>query len=186
MTLSALSSQDSTLVFRSLLTSLSSPGEKVSLPTHLCETMPPRALPLLALTDIETTFCAPDDPELEAEVAELTGSRVVSVADANFVLCSTPPPHELVLHVGRGTPMQPELGCRLIVCTESHEGDLAMRLTGPGTRPNANLSVSASADEFIAARNIAVSHPPTGIDCWLVSANGVVVGLPRTTRVEKH
>ena len=87
MTLSALSSQDSTLVFRSLLTSLSSPGEKVSLPTHLCETMPPRALPLLALTDIETTFCAPDDPELEAEVAELTGSRVVS---ANGVVVGLP------------------------------------------------------------------------------------------------
>ena len=43
--------------------------------------------PLLALTDIETTFCAPDDPELEAEVAELTGSRVVS---ANGVVVGLP------------------------------------------------------------------------------------------------
>jgi len=185
MTLAALSSRDSTMVFRSLLQAFSSPGERVQMPARLCDSMSPLALPLLALVDIETTFCIPDDADLEAEVAELTGSKVVAVADANFVLCTTPPPQELVLHVGRGTALQPQLGCRLIVSNESHEVNLTLRLSGPGTRPESQLSVCAAASDFIAARNLAVAHPPSGIDCWLVSSDGVVVGLPRTTHAEQ-
>jgi alpha-D-ribose 1-methylphosphonate 5-triphosphate synthase subunit PhnH len=176
MTHVALNSRQSSLVFRALLQSLASPGETFSLPAELCSAVPARALPLLALVDIETTFCAPEDADLELSVA--------SPELAQFALCATPPSHTFVSRLQRGNASQPERGCKLIIGLHPDVAVASVTLSGPGVRPGTTIAADSQLSSFIAARNTVVAEPPSGIDCWFVSPDGRLVGLPRTTRAE--
>ena len=189
MRLTTLTSKESTLVFRALLSAFAFPGRVSQLPRELVARMPALCLPMLALTDIETTMCAPDQPELQAEIATITGARTVASRDAQFVMHDAMPTDETTLNLHRGTTYQPELGCRLVLAWNvptlpASPDSTQLRLSGPGVVSGTTLTVSSASAAFLAARSVANSRPPTGIDCWLVSATGEVVGLPRTTRIE--
>ncbi len=186
MRLTTLTSKESTLVFRALLTAFAFPGRVSQLPRELVARMPALCLPMLALTDIETTMCAPDQPELQAEIATITGARTVASREAQFVMHDAMPSEETTLSLHRGTTYQPELGCRLVLAwtPPASPDSTQLRLSGPGVVSGTTLTVDSASEAFLTARSVANSRPPTGIDCWLVSATGEVVGLPRTTRLE--
>ena len=189
MQLTTLTSKESTLVFRALLTAFAFPGRVSQLPRELVARMPALCLPMLALTDIETTMCATDQPELQAEIATITGARTVASREAQFVMHDAMPTDETTLNLHRGTTYQPELGCRLVLAWNvptlpASPDSTQVKLSGPGVVNGTTLAVSSASAAFLAARSVANSRPPTGIDCWLVSATGEVVGLPRTTRIE--
>ena len=189
MQLTTLTSKESTLVFRALLTAFAFPGRVSQLPRELVARMPALCLPMLALTDIETTMCATDQPELQAEIATITGARTVASREAQFVMHDAMPTDETTLSLSRGTTYQPELGCRLVLAWNvptppASSDSIEVKLSGPGVVNGTTLAVSSASAAFLAARSVANSRPPTGIDCWLVSATGEVVGLPRTTRIE--
>lgn len=188
MRLSTLTSKESTLVFRALLTAFAFPGRVSQLPRELVARMPALCLPMLALTDIETTMCAPDQPELQAEIATITGARTVASREAQFVMHDAMPTDETTLNLHRGTTYQPELGCRLVLAWNvptlpATPDSTQLRLSGPGVVSGTTLTVNGASAAFWAARSVANSRPPTGIDCWLVSATGEVIGLPRTTHI---
>lgn len=185
MRLSTLTSKESTLVFRALLTAFAFPGRVSQLPRELVARMPALCLPMLALTDIETTMCAPDQPELQAEIATITGARTVASREAQFVMHDAMPTDETTLNLHRGTTYQPELGCRLVLAwtLPASPDSTQLRLSGPGVVSGTTLTVNSASAAFLAARSVANSRPPTGIDCWLVSATGEVIGLPRTTHI---
>ncbi len=189
MRLTTLTSKESTLVFRALLTAFAFPGRVSQLPRELVARMPALCLPMLALTDIETTMCAPDQPELQAEIATITGARTVASREAQFVMHDAMPTDETTLNLHRGTTYQPELGCRLVLAwtvttVPASPDSTQLRLSGPGVVSGTTLTVNSASAAFWAARSVANSRPPMGIDCWLVSATGEVVGLPRTTHIE--
>ena len=186
MRLTTLTSKESTLVFRALLSAFAFPGRVSQLPRELVARMPALCLPMLALTDIETTMCAPDQPELQAEIATITGARTVASRDAQFVMHDAMPTDETTLSLSRGTTYQPELGCRLVLAwtPPASSDSIEVKLSGPGVVNGTTLAVSSASAAFLAARSVANSRSPMGIDCWLVSAPGEVVGLPRTTRIE--
>ncbi len=189
MRLTTLTSKESTLVFRALLTAFAFPGRVSQLPRELVARMPALCLPMLALTDIETTMCATDQPELQAEIATITGARTVASRDAQFVMHDAMPTDETTLNLHRGTTYQPELGCRLVLAwtvttVPASPDSTQLRLSGPGVVSGTTLTVNSASAAFLAARSVANSRPPMGIDCWLVSATGEVIGLPRTTQIE--
>ena len=68
-------------------------------------------------------------------------------------------------------------------CASVGEGDLALRLTGPGVDGEIALRLGLGAD-VIAARNERNGPFPTGIDLLFVDARGRLAGLPRSTQVE--
>jgi len=140
---------------------------------------------MLALTDIETTMCAPDQPELQAEIATITGARTMTSREAQFVMHDAIPNDETTLNLHRGTTYQPELGCRLVLAwtPPASSDSIEVKLSGPGVVNGTTLAVSSASTAFLTARSVANSRPPTGIDCWLVSATGEVIGLPRTTHI---
>ena len=188
MQLTTLTSKESTLVFRALLSAFAFPGRVLQLPLDLVSRMPALCLPMLALTDIETTMCAPDQPELQAEIATITGARTVASRDAQFVMHDAMPTDETTLSLSRGTTYQPELGCRLVLAWNvptlpASPDSTQVKLSGPGVVNGTTLAVSSASAAFLAARSVANSRPPMGIDCWLVSATGEVIGLPRTTHI---
>jgi len=188
MRLTTLTSKESTLVFRALLAAFAFPGRASQLPRDLVARMPALCLPMLALTDIETTMCAPDQPELQAEIATITGARTVASREAQFVMHDAMPTDETTLNLHRGTTYQPELGCRLVLAwtvttVPASPDSTQLRLSGPGVVSGTTLTVNSTSAAFLAARSVANSRPPMGIDCWLVSATGEVIGLPRTTHI---
>lgn len=188
MRLTTLTSKESTLVFRALLTAFAFPGRVSQLPRELVARMPALCLPMLALTDIETTMCAPDQPELQAEIATITGARTVASREAQFVMHDAMPTDETTLNLHRGTTYQPELGCRLVLAwtvqtVPASPDSTQLRLSGPGVVSGTTLTVNSASAAFLAARSVANSRPPMGIDCWLVSTTGEVIGLPRTTHI---
>jgi len=183
--LRALSSHESTLVFRTMLNALAFPGRRFDLPSALVHEMPAPVVPLLALVDIETNF---HSQEHSTEVAMVTSAPVVALPDARFVLFGGLPSAADVSLLSRGTAQQPEFGCKVFVAVDALPEPSATRrnpmtLTGPGIRGSLTLDVPADLREFVAARNGAVADAPAGIDCWLVANDGGVMGLPRTTRI---
>lgn len=183
--LRALSSHESTLVFRTMLNALAFPGRRFDLPSALVQEMSAPVLPLLALVDIETTF---HSHEHSAEIAMVTSAPLVALKDARFVLFGGLPSAADVSLLGRGTAHQPESGCKVVVAVAALPEPSAtprnpLTLTGPGIRGSLTLDVPADLREFVAARDGAVADAPAGIDCWLVAHDGGVMGLPRTTRI---
>lgn len=183
--LRALSSHESTLVFRTMLNALAFPGRRFDLPSALVQEMSAPVLPLLALVDIETTF---HSHEHSAEIAMVTSAPLVALNDARFVLFGGLPSAADVSLLGRGTAHQPESGCKVVVAVAALPEPSAtprnpLTLTGPGIRGSLTLDVPADLREFVSARDGAVADAPAGIDCWLVAHDGGVMGLPRTTRI---
>lgn len=183
--LRALSSHESTLVFRTMLNALAFPGRRFDLPSALVQEMSAPVLPLLALVDIETTF---HSHEHSAEIAMVTSAPLVALKFARFVLFGGLPSAADVSLLGRGTAHQPESGCKVVVAVAALPEPSAtprnpLTLTGPGIRGSLTLDVPADLREFVAARDGAVADAPAGIDCWLVAHDGGVMGLPRTTRI---
>lgn len=183
--LRALSSHESTLVFRTMLSALAFPGRRFDLPRSLVEEMPAPVLPLLALVDIETSF---HSQQHSTEIAMVTSAPVVALNDARFVSFGGLPSAADVSLLGRGTAHQPELGCKVFVAVDAlpeprTTASNPMTLTGPGIRGSITLDAPADLGEFVAARHDAVADAPAGIDCWLVAHDGGVMGLPRTTRI---
>jgi alpha-D-ribose 1-methylphosphonate 5-triphosphate synthase subunit PhnH len=192
--LAALNSQESTLVFRTMLNALAFPGRRFDLPNNLVAQMPAATLPLLALVDVETTFCAPGAAQWQADIAMITSSRVVAATDARFVLFADLPSASDILHLGRGTAHRPELGCKVVLAVEhlpesrpvtnderpTGAGHCAT-LRGPGVQTSIVVAIQPGVDEFLTARATAVADAPAGIDCWFVANDGGVMGLPRTT-----
>jgi alpha-D-ribose 1-methylphosphonate 5-triphosphate synthase subunit PhnH len=189
MNLRALSSHESTLVFRTMLSALAFPARRFELPPRLVAEMPAAVLPLLALVDIETSFHSQDHG---AEIAVITSAPVVALPDARFVLFDRVPSRTDVCGLSRGTAHHPESGCGVFVavdalpCAEAASrasADTPVTLSGPGIRAAITLAVPDDFLDFIAARSEVVVAAPAGIDCWFIAGDGGVMGLPRTTRV---
>ena len=65
-------------------------------------------------------------------------------------------------------------------------GPRRWRLSGPGVETTATLAPRGLPDDFVAARAESVSDYPAGIDILLVTDDGRVVGLPRTTTISEE
>lgn len=138
---------------------------------------------LLALADQEVSIAVSGADETVARFASLgTGARLAEPGSASYVL-SIGDPGELLLDLGRGTPEAPEAGATVIVAVNSLAEGQAWELRGPGVAGSAHLRVSGLAISTLAARAVACSEYPLGIDLFLVDSGGRLAGLPRTTTI---
>ncbi|WP_264993287.1 phosphonate C-P lyase system protein PhnH, partial [Mycobacterium montefiorense] len=67
-----------------------------------------------------------------------------------------------------------------------HGGPGRWTLSGPGVCGTATLAPQGLPAGFVAARAEAVGAHPAGIDVLLVTDDGRVVGLPRTTTITEE
>jgi len=182
--------------FRALLDTLSRPGTIVSLPTAP-NGVPAALLPALALSDVEVKVrvLAEDGPEWESVIATATGApRAATTASADLVTALDSMVAEEILSLGRGTAMRPEDGARLVLAVEyldllvdgapASSETVVLRLEGPGIPGVRRLAVMGlapgSADAIAATRR----SYPAGIDVHLVTPEGRVASVPRSSRVE--
>lgn len=198
-----LTAADSQEIFHTLMEVLSRPGTIGHFPDvrgadgELYEAV---LLPLLAMTDLMVSVTAlpahptsgPQDRAAQhiAQIARVTGAPVVPAPQARFALAVEEPGEWTNLNTG--SDWSPELGAMLIQQVDDLTLDDpaprpdAWRLSGPGIPAESDhvLSGTGLSRRWVETRNQLCAGYPRGVDVVLVTADGRVTGVPRTTIVD--
>lgn len=167
-------------MFRVLLETMSRPGSVQQLPTDLYDSTAGKAL-LATLLDGEVTLSdrhgqlsASDWPLLQAESVESV------LADYIFCDGGKAPDFEPRL----GTLSCPDEAATIIIQVRSLlEGNIQLKLKGPGIQDCTMLEVAGLSSAWLESREDWVCAFPLGVDIFIVDDRHIV-GLPRTTAVE--
>lgn len=181
--------------YRRIVSAHSFPGTVVDLSHEASlidiETDFPRPLILLAmmLLDAEVTFFlesagAQSDA---AMISQLTYSRMSPVTEAGYLFLSRSGSariSELVGSARNGSLESPHLGATIALeVSDLASGSAGLVLHGPGIAESTTLSVPET--DWIEARADQNAEYPLGIDMLLVTPDGKMVALPRTTQIEE-
>lgn len=192
----ALDEFESQGVFMVLLESLARPGTRHRLPEAL-PTRAPAALVLAsALADVDVTVAVLDDSGTEHEPDEgwaaalmaATGCRGAPFEDAAMVVALGPVPATTVARLRRGDALHPELGTRLILTgtdildADPDRAEIVLDLGGPGVAGTRRVGIDGVDADVLEALLAANADFPAGVDAWIVTPTGDVVGIPRSTR----
>lgn len=170
---------ESRQIFRAVLDALSRPGRIFRLPGG--RPTPAVLLPVLALADLGTGVAVLDDGEDWADVVGVvTSAPRTELGAARFVAATRPMTAAELRGVSRGSALAPEDGALVCLAVSELDGD-DWRLSGPGIPGTRRLS---GVDGLLAAREDVVAGFPAGADLLLVTPDGRLAGVPRTTRIE--
>ncbi|MDJ0783856.1 MAG: phosphonate C-P lyase system protein PhnH [Desulfosarcinaceae bacterium] len=186
--------RDSQLVFRDLMMALAFPGQQRRLrrlPLAIARADVAHTLtPLLTLLDLETTFhVASADPSQQQTITDYltinTNSRATPCEAADFVLCLDAGLGNRFATLKKGSLAQPNESATVFyrveeLAGEPGQGRVQLSLEGPGIRSRQMLWVkglaSAEFDHWTSSRK----GYPLGIDIYLISPTGDLVGIPRS------
>ncbi len=193
--------------FRKLVEAHSFPGRIVDMASELSGIdtdlpMPPHmVLPALILLDAETRFAIADSDRGEKSrlISQLTyaGSSDVEIADFIFVDDVESFRAEALDRACEGTLENPHLGATVILDLETFRSDDPQNsgtflpdtadsgewiLQGPGIRNERRIWIPGGRD-WMERRNARNIEYPLGLDLLLVSSDGRMAALPRTTRI---
>lgn len=185
--LPALSAATSQQVFRACLSALSRPGTAHALPTgDLPAGVPAAALVPLALTDLMAPLTGLGRAAgLARRIATATGARYVQPGQARFAV-ALDDDHEELLRLPVGSNWSPEFGALLsqrVTALRQSQGT-ELTLTGPGIKDTTMFTVAGLGRAFFAARAELTAAFPTGVDLVLITDDGTMIGIPRTTQIE--
>jgi alpha-D-ribose 1-methylphosphonate 5-triphosphate synthase subunit PhnH len=179
-------------VFRSVMMALARPGTVQPLVTALrppAPLTPELAAVALTLADHETTLWLDAPLAGSLAVADFlrfqTGARLVAdAAAATFALVSDVFAMLRLASFAQGTDEYPDRSTTIVVAVERIQTGAGLRLSGPGIKGSASLTVSPLPREFVSQR--AANHAlfPRGVDCVFV-ASGAVAALPRSTAMSE-
>lgn len=185
----ALRPADAQLVFRAVLEALARPGTAMALPANPVRTLTPAVVPVFALADLGTGVCVlehPDDRWSDV-VSTATGAPLWPAELARLVAAVRPVTEAEVRDFARGTAAAPGSSALVsLAVADVVGGPCKWRMSGPGIDGETTLSPVGLPPGFVAARNDAVAGYPAGIDVLLVTSDGRVVGVPRTTSITEE
>lgn len=168
-------------VFRAVLDAMAHPGRMVELPPDLTGATPAVLLPMLALADLGASVAVLDDGAGWADaVSAVTSAPVAEIRSARFVAATRPITADELRSVCRGSAFAPENGALVCLSVADVDGGDWV-LSGPGIA--GQVCVSGVGD-LLDARTEAVAGFPAGVDLLLITADGRMVGIPRTTVLE--
>jgi alpha-D-ribose 1-methylphosphonate 5-triphosphate synthase subunit PhnH len=185
----ALHQADSQQVFRAVLDALARPGTAMALPEDPLRSFAAAALPVFALADLGTGVCVLEhsDGRWADAVTTATSAPLWPAELARLIAALRPVTDDEVRSFRRGTAEAPEDGALVsLAVADVRGGQGRWRLSGPGIAETVTLAPSGLPASFVAARAEAVAGYPAGIDVLLVTADGRVVGLPRTTTITEE
>lgn len=178
-------------VFRSVLDALANPGTQQSLPAETEGTeglTPELAALLLTLCDHDTSVWL--SPALQTRaVADFitfhTGAPLVTdLASAQFAFVAQGDGLPELARCNAGTQDYPDRATTIVKHVESLAGGAELALRGPGIREVATIAPPGLPADFVAQWALNRAIFPRGVDLFLV-ASGQVLGLPRSTRIER-
>lgn len=166
--------------FRLLLDAMARPGRRHPL-VQIPERGPGALAVLATLLDGEVSLADPDHLLTNDDWPKLQ-ARNVMPQQADYVLCrgTGAPCFEPRL----GTLPNPEQSSTLILAVDDlQQGDLHLRLSGPGIEQRHELKVSGLHPKWLEQRQNWVCGFPLGVDLILVD-DRQLAAIPRTTQVE--
>lgn len=171
--------QRSRETFLALMHALSYPGRAYPLP----DDAPP--LPLIgeALLDLETSFYTPDNAL--ADVLAANGARRLAPESAAYHVYPSlsDADWEAIEAAGVGTLLYPDHAATLIIGGSIFDHGDTQTWTGPGVNGLITVTIALPA-RFWAIRE-ARRRYPLGWDAFLISDDGRVIGLPRSTTITR-
>ncbi|MCV7032283.1 phosphonate C-P lyase system protein PhnH [Mycobacterium sherrisii] len=188
-TVTTLPAAQSQQVFRAMLEALARPGIPMPLPREPLSMLAPAVVPVVALADLSTGVCVLErEGERWAEAVGTATSAPTWPAEMARLVCAVRPIDVAELRgFARGSAYAPEDGALVALgVPDVQGGPRRWTLSGPGIRDAARLAPRGLPDGFVAARADAVAAYPAGIDILLVTDDGRVVGLPRTTTITEE
>jgi len=181
--------------FREIMEAFSRPGTIRRLPAGIVPAPVPAVLaPLLTLADIMTPVAALSSSAQPVQgalaiAARLTVAPVATPATTRFALAFDESPE--LAELNTGSHWSPETGAMLfqrVTSLAAADAGAAgsLLLTGPGIPPFAPVSIVAGglSAEFFATLAELNSDYPSGVDVLLVTDDGAIAALARTTVVE--
>lgn len=195
MTLDEFESQT---VFMVLLEALARPGSRQRLPEDLTARMPSTLIPLAALADVDVHVAVLDDiaesmsgePTWEQVLVAATGSVRTDPHAAAMVAAPATADPTMLRTLGRGDALHPERGARLVLaCSRLDDldpdtADTVVTLSGPGVPGTRRLGIDGLSLEILEVLVGFGSQFPAGVDTWLVTTTGDLVGLARSTTIQ--
>jgi alpha-D-ribose 1-methylphosphonate 5-triphosphate synthase subunit PhnH len=178
--------------FRAMLGALARPGTVLRMPAapQVAPGVDPRLAQIAhVLLDREVTFATVDAAPLAQYLSTATGSRWVDAETADYVFACGASPLGALARLQVGTPEFPEAGATVVLSVEvlcaapAGARGMGVVLSGPGIESETGVGIDGLHRENLetfARRN---ADYPLGIDMFLVSALGDVLGLPRTVRL---
>ena len=181
--------------FRKTITAFSFPGTIVDLSAELSRVekelgfSPSLLLLALMLLDGETTFAvyASDGKKQEQSVSRLTLSRATDADQADFIFFPDPSlDASLIIERSReGSLSDPHLGATLIFKVGDLSPNGFLALTGPGVERETSIRIDRSG-EWLEARQQKNKEYPLGVYVILVTDNGRLAAIPRTTKINSR
>lgn len=107
----------------------------------------------------------------------------VRLGDAELLLVRGSDSSGAVTRARRGSGEHPSHGATVIYAATGADTRTPVTLTGPGVDGTLRTTLALSVDE-LTDRAAACARRPLGVDVLLVSVDGAITGLPRSTRVE--
>jgi alpha-D-ribose 1-methylphosphonate 5-triphosphate synthase subunit PhnH len=187
-----LTGDQSLSVFRAVLEALCRPGRVVHLPAGVATSVPPAAVPVLALADLDVsvaTLEAGDGSAWASSIRSVTGCRLAAAADADMVVAIRSPSGPEVASLRAGTAEAPERGARLFVlCAAITEGSTdagtTIRIQGPGASAGRTITVTGVDADVFRTLSGANRGFPGGVDTWLITGDRRMIGIPRSSRID--
>jgi len=184
-------------VFRTLMMAMAFPGEIKTLDEI------PICLPhaeysfvmqaLLTLLDLETSFylhCKDMDlrSQIESYLEISTNASNVNASRADFVLCIGPSLEGRFAELKRGTLEMPHTSATVFyladrILASPSATALELNLSGPGVKSRKSLYIEGIAQNEVTEWRINRGKFPLGIDLYIVSRRGQIIGIPRSATI---
>ncbi|NWJ47216.1 MAG: phosphonate C-P lyase system protein PhnH [Chloroflexi bacterium] len=199
--------RDSQKIFRVMLDALANPGQVFHLPKtgdFFGNTLPNSSRNyahfetlgafLATILDHEVTFCLLGDETIAADLSSVictsANCRSVPRDKADYVFTLQPPVASLPAQLKPGNLIYPDSSATLICLVpdllgENPEGKKGalLELSGPGVKLGQRLWVAGTNATFFVSLGEVNAAYPLGIDVFWLTPGGVLVGLPRSTRL---
>jgi alpha-D-ribose 1-methylphosphonate 5-triphosphate synthase subunit PhnH len=166
--------------FRAVLDALARPGTTASLPS--VDGVPAALLPVLALADLDTPVCVLGDSpggDWADALTTATSAPTGPLAAARLVAALRPLETGELAGVRAGDAAAPEDAALVSLAVPGLDGGPSLRLSGPGIPGTRTIAPRGLPADLAATR--AATAFPAGADLLLVTPDGQVLGLPRST-----
>ncbi|OLT14355.1 phosphonate C-P lyase system protein PhnH [Pseudonocardia sp. CNS-139] len=168
--------------FRAVLDALARPGTVHRLPAG--PGVPAALLPTLALADLDTPVAVlTENPDPADAVATATTAPVTDLPAARLVAALRPLAAGELGTARTGSAAAPEDAALVTLAVPALDGGAPLRISGPGIAGTRTLAPVGVPADLAAAR--AGAAFPAGADLLLVTPDGQLLGLPRSTRIEE-
>src|ERR1700744_1579062 len=188
-TATALHPADSQQVFRAVLEALGRPGTATVLPSAPLAVLAPAVVPVFALADLTTGVCVLENRGDRWADAVTTATSAPSwpAEMARLGAAVRPGSNDEGPGVPPGLAAAPQDAALVALrVSDLQRGPDRWTLSGPGVKDTATIAPLGLPARFVAVRAEAVAAYPAGIDILLVSDDGRIVGLPRTTTITEE